>query len=145
MALKGLWCTLASISRLSKELRLRDITVNMERFNTHFCRRFKVPHFSNHKAHLKSFNFLKNRQCIMQCALWVYESQLFSLLSWIQIPSFSFSNHYVFIMPEQELFSASMSNNHGKYSPTTYRCVWIELKLSVSGGAFPRLNYTAGF
>jgi len=25
----------------------------------------KVPHFSDHKAHLKSFNFLKNQMCTL--------------------------------------------------------------------------------
>ena len=31
------------------------------------CEHFDLPYFSDHKAHLKSFNFLKNRQCSLKC------------------------------------------------------------------------------
>ena len=34
-----------------------------------------VPYYSDHKAHLKSFNFLKNRKCSLECSasdIWIW-------------------------------------------------------------------------
>jgi len=35
------------------------------RFETEELGLFYVPYFSDHKAHLKSFNFLKNQKCAL--------------------------------------------------------------------------------
>jgi len=43
-------------------------------------RKYEGQYFCYHKAHFKSFNFLKNRKCALQCDVPMYESVCLSHL-----------------------------------------------------------------